>query len=168
MTGTPRLIVPLLAFVLATTALAGGEGCAKGASLAKAAMSHEKCSKTSEECRQAMAAARDRGWAGLELDSVDGKLVVTKVFPTGPAAHAGMLQGDVLVALNGVALTEDNHEQLVLLKAKMKPGTEVLYKVDRRGHPRHLTVALAKMPAVVYDAMVTEHMAEHTGAVATN
>lgn len=165
---TRRLIVPLLAAALASPVLAGGEGCAKGASLTKAGMSHERCSKTAEECRRALAEARDRGWAGLELDSADGNLVVTKVFPTGPAAHAGMLVGDVLVALNGVPLTDENHEKLALLKAKMNPGTEVLYQVHRKGQTRHLTVALERMPAAVYDAMVAQHLAEHQGAVATN
>ena len=146
------LTAVLLAVALASPTLAGGE----------------KCAKASEECRQAMAAAKDRGWAGLELDTMDGKLVVSKVFPTSPAARAGMLVGDVLVALNGVPLTDENQDKLARLKTRMKPGTEVLYQVDRRGQPRHLSVALATMPAAVYDAMVAKHMAEHTGAVATN
>jgi S1-C subfamily serine protease len=123
---------------------------------------------SADECRQAMADASKRGWAGLELDKVDGQLVVTKVYPTSPASRAGFLVGDVLVALNGVPLTEDNHEKLAKIKATMNPGTEVFYDVARKHQTRHLTVALAKMPTSVYDEMVAKHMAEHEGSLATN
>ena len=163
-----RLIVPLLAAVIVSPAFAGGADCAKGASLAKAGAAHEKCSKSAEECRQAMAASKDRGWAGLDLDGSDGKLLVTKVYPTSPAARAGFVVGDVLLALNGVPLTDENHEKLARMKSKMMPGTEVLYKVERNGATRHLTVALAKMPPSVYDEMVAKHLAEHEGAVVSN
>ena len=161
-------IAPLLAAVALSPALAGGAGCAKGASLAKAGAAHEKCTMSLEECRQAMAAAKDRGWAGLELDDVDGKLVVTRVYPTSPAARAGFLVGDVLVALNGVPLTDQNQEKLATMKRKLTPGTEVIYDVARKRDTRYLTVTLGKMPQDVYDAMVAKHLAEHDGTVATN
>jgi S1-C subfamily serine protease len=167
-----RMILPLLAAVIATPALAGGAECAKGATTAsatKAAHAHEKCAMSADECRKMMADAKSRGWAGLELDkAADGTLKVVKVDPTSPASRAGFLEGDVLVALNGVALTAENHEKLAKMKATMLPGTEVLYKVDRGGKTRHLTVALGKMPEKVYEQMVARHMAEHEGAVATN
>jgi S1-C subfamily serine protease len=161
-------IVPLVAVVAISPSLAGGEHCNTGASLAKAGVAHEKCSMSTEDCRQAMAVAAKRGWAGLELDKSDGKLVVTKVYPTSPAARAGFLVGDVLLALNGVALTEENHDKLAKIKSTMTPGTEVLYNVARKGETRHLSVALAKMPTAVYDEMVAKHMAEHDGTLATN
>ena len=168
-----NLFVPVLAAaaLIASPALAGGEGCAaKGATLAKAdGAQHEKCTKTGEECKKAMLDAKSRGWAGLELDKAeDGRLVVTRVNPTSPAARAGFLNGDVLLALNGVALTDDNHEKLAKVKSTMKPGTEVLYTVDRKGAKRHLTVALGQMPEAVFDEMVARHMADHDGGVAAN
>lgn len=154
-------IVPVVAAIVVSPVLAGGAECAKGASLAKAGAAHEKCAMSAADCRQYMAEAKNRGWAGLELDKVDGKLVVTKVFPTSPAARAGFLVGDVLVALNGVPLDDANKEKLAKVKSKMTPGSEVRYDVARKGETRHLSVALAKMPTDVYDAMVAQHMAEH-------
>jgi len=161
-------IAPLLAAVAMSPALAGGAGCAKGASLAKAGAAHEKCTMSLEECRQAMAEAKDRGWAGLDLDKVDGKLVVTEVYPTSPAARAGFLVGDVLVSLNGVPLTDENQAKLAEMKRTLTPGTEVIYDVARKYGTRHLTVTLGRMPQEVYDAMVAKHLAEHEGNVATN
>jgi C-terminal processing protease CtpA/Prc len=169
-----RVLVPVLTLMLGVPAFAGGAECAKGASLAKnekaagveKVAAHEKCSKSAEECKKYFSEAKTRGWAGLELDKneKDGTLTVIAVNPVSPAAKAGFLKGDVLVALNGVALTDDNHDKLAQVKSTLKPGSEVMYKVKRNGADRYLTVALGTMPDSVLDEMVARHMREHQDA----
>jgi S1-C subfamily serine protease len=46
-------------------------------------------------------AGPQRPWLGLNTEEVKGRLVVTRVSPEGPAARAGVQQGDAIVAVAG-------------------------------------------------------------------
>lgn len=151
------------AFALTAPAFAGGPECekaAKGASVAH----HKKCTATTEECQKYMQEARNR-WLGLELDDSD-KLTVTKVIPGSPAESAGFRKGDVLLAFNGVAFGEANHDKLKAMKSKLKAGDEVQYTVRRSGVKQDLRATLATMPDEIYTAWTKEHMQEHTAIAA--
>ena len=166
---TVRRALTALAVItlIAVPAVAGGPGCEKGSHAALKASAAKKCAMSAEECKQYLAEARSRGWVGIELDKSDsGTLTVTKVVPGSPAVEAGFREGDVLVAMNGIALTEANHDKLKAAKQSLKPGSTVVYTVSREGDERQLQVALGTMPEAVYTAMVAEHMKEHEGSVA--
>lgn len=45
-----------------------------------------------------------RPWLGIATDEVQGRLVVTRVSPDGPAAHAGIRAGDIVLAVGGEAV----------------------------------------------------------------
>ncbi|MDH3547180.1 MAG: PDZ domain-containing protein, partial [Gammaproteobacteria bacterium] len=47
-------------------------------------------------------------WLGARLDNSNGKLVFATVTNGGPAEQAGVAPGDIAVALDGIALTEEN------------------------------------------------------------
>lgn len=164
---TRKLIVPVIVAVLASPVFAGGAECAKGdahkASLTAA--SGEKCSKTAQQCREYLSQAKTR-WVGLELDKDEetGALTVLEVHPTSPAAKAGFHTGDVLVAMNGVAINDENQEKLAGIKKSLEAGDEVLYKVERHGSDRFLTVTLGTMPDKVLEVMTAEHMKHHQDA----
>lgn len=165
---TVRRALTALAVItlIAVPAVAGGPGCEKGSHAAVKA-SAKKCTMSADECRQHLAEARSRGWVGIELDKSEaGTMTVTRVVPNSPAVAAGFREGDVLVAMNGIALTEANHDKLKAAKQTLKPGSTVVYTVARDGEERQLQVALATMPDAVYTAMVDEHMKEHEGSVA--
>ena len=45
-------------------------------------------------------------WMGVSTDEVDGKLMVSRVTPGGPAETAGLQQGDVIAGLDGEPLKD--------------------------------------------------------------
>ena len=164
------LLAPLAMFALAAPALAGGAECAKSAQAAQAAngkADHKQCSATKEECLKYMSEAKTRGWVGIEYDKTeDGNMVVEKILPNSPAEKAGLKAGDVLYALNGVEFSEANKDKLKVVKSAMKPGATIAYSVKRDGAPKTVSVTLGTMPDAVYQAMVDEHMKEHTDVAA--
>lgn len=156
-----RYALPFVLFAATTLLLAGGPDCHKAEGAANVA--HEKkCSMSAADCQKEMAEARSRGWLGLQLDQgEDGALTITKVYSGSPASKAGFREGDVLLALNGVTLGEENKEKLYALKKNLKPGDSVTYNVHRSDGDRSISAVLGRMPDDVYTAMVSEHMKEH-------
>jgi S1-C subfamily serine protease len=120
---------------MAGLASAGGEKCAKEA---KAHAAHA-----------AVAEKAKHGWLGLELDKSASGYVVTGVAANSPAAEAGFQKGDVLVAFNGIALTDANKDALKKAKAGITVGSRVTYTVSRAGAQRQVTAKLAEVPKEV-------------------
>lgn len=120
--------------VLALTLIVAGQAFAGGAECAK---------------RDAAAAKAKHGWLGLEMDKSAAGYVVTGVTANSPAATAGFQKGDVLTALNGVALTEANQEALKKVKAGLAVGSRVTYTVKRAGAERQIAATLGEVPKQV-------------------
>jgi S1-C subfamily serine protease len=160
-------VLAVLAVLASGLAVAGGEDCAQQAVTAVAKDKH-KCEASTQECLDQMAAHfRERGWVGIELniDEATGAMGVTKVEPNSPAEAAGFHTGDVLVALNGVRLDDENKEKVAGAKEKMMIGATVTYTVERKGKPKDLTVTLAQIPESVLAAWIGRHLLEgHTEA----
>jgi S1-C subfamily serine protease len=88
---------------------------------------------------------RTRAVLGLQLQGEPaGKehgAVVTGVSPGGPAAEAGIVAGDVIVALNGDATTgPDASREVVDHMASVKPDSKVSVKVLRDGKTKDFQV----------------------------
>ncbi len=76
-----------------------------------------------------------RGWVGLETDELgpadstelgldsDIGIMLTHVIPNGPAANAGLQRGDIILAINGEAVS--TRQQALLIVAALEPGDEV-------------------------------------------
>jgi S1-C subfamily serine protease len=164
------LLAPLAMFALTVPAIAGGAECAKGSQAQLAAngkSAHKQCTSSKEDCVKYMQEAKTRGWVGIEYDKTeDGNMVVEKVLPNSPAEKAGLKAGDVLYALNGVEFSEANKDKLKVVKSSMKPGATIAYSVKRDGAPKTLSITLGTMPDEVYQAMVNEHLKEHTDVAA--
>lgn len=86
---------------------------------------------------------------------------ITAVVPDSPAEAAGFQAGDVLVALNGIALSEENHEALKKAKRSFAPARSVTYTVKRAGAKQQLAVTLGHVPAKVMAEWIGQHMLEH-------
>ena len=162
------LVAPLAMFALATSALAGGPDCEKNANNAAYAASKKGgCSASKEDCAKYMTEAKNHGWLGIEYDKTeDGTKVIKDVVKGSPAAKAGFQAGDVLVALNGIEMTEANAPRLKAAWKPLMPGSTVDYTVKRDGVTKDITATLGKMPDDVYQAMVDGHMKEHVAVAA--
>jgi S1-C subfamily serine protease len=138
------LVLLALLLALSSAALAGGEKCAKDAA------HKEKAAK--------MAA---HGWLGIKTDKdADGAWRVSSVAAGSPAAKAGFRAGDVLVAYNGIALTEDNMDAVKKAKADCAVGKTVAYTIRRDGAEKTLSATLAPVP----ESVLAEWMKEEEKA----
>jgi S1-C subfamily serine protease len=109
---------------------------------------------------------KNTGWVGIEydVDKETGHWTIVKVIPGSPAEAAGIQPGDILFAMYGIELGNENEESLQALKkarAEWKPGQEVVYTLKRNGGKKEVTVTLGAMPADVLAQWVGRHMMDH-------
>lgn len=132
---TVTTIAIALLLSLSTMASAGGENCDKA---------HAAKAKTA-----AMEKAK-HGWLGLDVEkNASGGYVVSEVAANSPAYAAGFQKGDVLVAFNGIAMTDSNKAALKKAKMQNAVGKQVTYTISRAGAERRLTATLAEVPREV-------------------
>ena len=125
---------------------------------------HKKCSYSTQDCLDHMAAhMKNSGWVGVELDVDEetGVMTLNKVVPGSPAEAADLRPGDQLIALNGVAFGKENQDAIKAAKKEWKPGQSITYTVKRAGLDRQVNLTLAPMPADVLAAWIGNHMLEH-------
>jgi serine protease Do len=97
-----------------------------------------------------------RGYIGVSLRDMDERLqrslklrhssgaIVQNVTAGSPAARAGVRVYDVVVAVDGRAVTDD--EQLIQSIAARRPGTSATLQIVRSNRPMSITVKLAERP----------------------
>ena len=124
-----------------------------------------KCPHTTQECLDMMATKlRDRGWVGIsyEMDDTRGGLDVRRVIAGSPAQKAGILEGDLILKLNGATFVEQTGMDMMKKNADlMKPGNTITYTLLRAGKELDVKVTLAPMPEEVLAQLIGMHMLEH-------
>ena len=143
------LAVLVLALAVAVPALAGGEECRRDAKASHA---------------EKIAQMKHSGWSGFEAEEAERGYVVTVVRPDSPAAEAGIRKGDRLVAYQGIAIAEENHDKLKKAKKSRHVGAEVTYTFERDGSTREVDLVLAEVPDAVLAEWRSEAEAEETVA----
>ncbi len=92
----------------------------------------------------------DRGWLGVSVqdlaagDGQVGGVAVAGLEPTGPAARAGLRQGDRVRAVNGDAV--ETSRGLIRAVAAVPPGGRVLLSVVRAGQDIDIAVTVGRRP----------------------
>ena len=87
---------------------------------------------------------------GLQLDeaSTTEGARVSEVSPGGPAADAGVRAGDVIVAIDGAAVTGENSARQVIERMRhVEPNSKVKLRVLRGGTPKEIEVTARPAPA---------------------
>jgi len=78
-------------------------------------------------------------------DNPNGGVLIASVEPGGPAASAGIQQGDVLTAINGSAL--QGSDDLINDIATLKPGQKVTFTVKRGSKRLSIVLTLGTQPS---------------------
>ena len=79
----------------------------------------------------------------LELDDTSGALVA-QAQPDGPAAQAGIMDGDIIVAVNGEDVLDSR--ELARTIAELDPGETATVTVLRDGETQDIDVELGELP----------------------
>jgi S1-C subfamily serine protease len=92
-----------------------------------------------------MRTMRTRAVLGLQVQTdpspKEQGAIIMGVSPAGPAAEAGLVGGDIIVALNGAPISGPNApREVVELMGNVKPDTKVTVKVLRDGKPKEFQV----------------------------
>jgi len=97
-----------------------------------------------------------RGYLGVTIQNLDpamakafglphgGGALVGDVNPNSPGAKGGLQRGDVILQLNGTAVTGSN--DLSLRISEMRPDSQAHLQVFRNGHNLNITVTLGRFP----------------------
>jgi serine protease Do len=79
-------------------------------------------------------------------------VILKQVYPNSPAARAGLKSGDVVLAIDGVAV--DDMQSLNYRIATHKPGDSPSFKVSSNGQVRDVSVTLSAPPAAAPAAVI--------------
>lgn len=97
------------------------------------------------------------GGVGMQIESQEGAITVSRVFPNTPGERGGVLTGDRIMFVDSAAVTGLRLEQ-VSQKLLGTPGTEVLVTFRRPGVPEPIKQtfkrAIIRVPAVPYSLML--------------
>jgi len=96
-----------------------------------------------------------RGWSGIQADDFTddlaayyrlphGGVVITGLYPNGPAANAGLRVGDILLAVNGRSLR--NAQDGLTQVASEKPGVTVKLRIQRGAEVREVECKVVQRP----------------------
>jgi S1-C subfamily serine protease len=80
-----------------------------------------------------------RPWLGVSADEIQGRVLVTRVSPEGPADQAGLQPGDIILAV-GDEVVRSQSEFYQRLWNRGKAGDEITLKVLQGTDVRHVKV----------------------------
>lgn len=141
-----------LLVVVAVPAIAGGDKCQAA---------------NAQVCLKDWSGMKAKGYFGAELDKSTPGVVKVKAIAAGsPAEKAGLMVGDEIVSLNGVAMTADK-EALKKAKGEWKAGQTIIYAVKRTGVDHQISATLGTMPEEAFASMLGRHMMDQHMAMTT-
>jgi serine protease Do len=88
----------------------------------------------------------ERPWLGISMNLTTDGVVVQEIIGNAPADKAGVLEGDILTAINGQAVHEPRDIQRAVLKVRI--GDTVDVKVRRLGTETSYKIVTETMPVM--------------------
>lgn len=88
--------------------------------------------------------ATNPAYMGIQFEAADTGVMVVQVMPDSPAESAGLMAGDIVTAINGVAVTEANAREII---QGFAVGDSITAAVTRDAESLSLKVVLGEMPA---------------------
>jgi len=126
----------VLAFAVVAPAFAGGDHCGGRSTNATTADAKMEC------------AGHATAWAGAWMHrSSSGRLTVADVAKGSPADRAGLRAGDIVVAVNGYNVADNEGHAQCASKADCNVGSSLTYTVLRGRSTKEVKLKLEKMPA---------------------
>lgn len=115
----------------------------------------EACRSCTAECiDEILRPLRSRGWLGMGLHSPSlgkaGQVVeIAKIYGDSPAAEAGLMKGDLILAIGDTDLPRWNDEKVSASLAEIAVGdrVQIAYSRDGKRHVVELTAAPASVEA---------------------
>lgn len=116
-----------------------------------------------------------RGYLGISIQNVTPALakefglksqtgaLIGEVVPNGPAAKAGLKDGDVVVQFNGKPVRDSRELQLSV--AETKPKSKVPVEISRNGSTRNLDVTVGQLPGSEQLAKADKGNGQDTGTL---
>jgi predicted metalloprotease with PDZ domain len=96
----------------------------------------------------------------VQVDGEDAEVSITYVWPDSPAAEAGLVQGDLVVAVNGVRISP---EQFRSMTRRLLPGDPISLTLENNGQARDVTLVAGTVPP--REVMVRTRLQEELEAV---
>lgn len=84
------------------------------------------------------------GFLGVQLDAVDGKVIIKEVTKDSAAEKAGLKNDDYILAINGKAI-KDVPGMIAIVSGK-KAGEKITLKIERESKEMDVEATLAKRP----------------------
>lgn len=107
-----------------------------------------------QQARPQQRMSADRPVLGVTLDNYDGRVVAISVRENGPAAEAGLEQGDELLALNGNNFRSAREFSSAI--ERLQPGEEVTLTIARNGEQGQISPVLAAAGDVFGDGNLAQ------------
>jgi S1-C subfamily serine protease len=127
----------------------------------------KRCGAEATVCIREMASKmKQKGWIGIEWGGSDSRPTISHVVQGSPAAKAGVLVGDVVMAFEGVSTDEEDEVVWAAMKRSLLPGKIITLAIVRDGAPRDLEVELIAVPDHIVAQWVGKHVLEHHAAAA--
>lgn len=109
----------------------------------------DQANSDSRQRPSAQSEEQDAAWLGVFLRERDNErgATVAHVYPSGPAARAGLYPGDVIQQVNGQQVSNGN--ELVAALEQMHPGDKAEITVLRSNEPTKLTATLGSRDSFI-------------------
>jgi serine protease Do len=91
----------------------------------------------------------ERGWLGVAVEEHGKNVVIASLDRNGPAAKAGIRQGDVVVAINDAKV--DSSRGLIRAVAAVTPGDNLRISLRRGGREMDIAVKVGRRPNEITD-----------------